>query len=120
MDIFIGGGDVRLGKFMRKPRARAAESVENVGKNNAACANATRSAGVAAPIAAFAQWGTGSGPGNDRCHSLVVKSHCPVRRMVSSRDMVMLSALKMAVHPESQNWPIDNRVGQARSGTMWT
>ena len=113
-------GDVRPGKFVRKPCARAAESVENVGKNNAACANATRSAGVATPMAAFAQWGTGSGLGNDRCHSLVVKSRCPVRRMVSSREMVMVSVVKTVVHPESQNWPMDNSVGQVRLGTMWT
>ena len=43
----------RPGKLVRYPLVRAVERVESAGKNNAVWANATISAGVAEPIAAF-------------------------------------------------------------------
>ena len=44
---FVRVLDVRPMKLGRYPRSSAALSVDNAGENKAACANATRSAGVA-------------------------------------------------------------------------
>ena len=57
---FHSVADIRPGKLVRNPCARAAESVDNAGENSVAWAKATRSAGVAAPMAAFAQWDMGA------------------------------------------------------------
>ena len=64
---------VSPGKLVRKPLLRAIMRVERAGENRAAWAMATKSAGVADPIAACAVWDgsvvdrlVGS---NDMCHS---------------------------------------------------
>lgn len=114
---------VRPGKLVRKPFSRAIASVDRAGENRAAWAKATKSAGVADPIAACAVWdggGVGVLVGRDRCHSLVVGSRCPVKRMLSAKAMVTCSAVNCTVHPASQNWPIERREGHARAGTMCT
>jgi hypothetical protein len=114
---------VRPGKLVRKLLLRAIASVDRAGENRAAWAKATKSAGVMDLIAACAVWDggvVGALVGRDRCHSLVVGSRCPVKRMLLARAMVTCSAVNCTVHPASQNWSIDRREGQVRAGTMCT
>jgi hypothetical protein len=50
---------VRPGKLVRKPFSRAIARVDRAGENRAAWAKATKSAGIADPIAACAVWAGG-------------------------------------------------------------
>jgi hypothetical protein len=115
---------VSPGKLVRKPLLRAITRVERAGENRAAWAKATtKSAGIMDLMAACAAWYggvVGRLVGSDRCHSLVVGSCCPVKRMLSANVIVTCLAVNTMVQLASQNWPIDRREGQVRAGTMCT
>jgi hypothetical protein len=115
---------VNPGKLVRKPLSRAITRVERAKENRAAWAKATKSMGITDLMAACAIWDggvVGRLVGSDRCHSLVVGSCCPVKRVLLANVIVTCLAVNTMVQPASQNWPIDRREGQAmRAGTMYT
>jgi hypothetical protein len=82
--------------------------VDRAGENNAACAKATSSAGVAEPMAAWAAWGevrsgAGGGAGSVKCHRRVVGVRWPVRTTVSWKETVAVVDVKAMVQPASQS-----------------
>jgi hypothetical protein len=97
---------VMPGKLVMKPLRRARCKVDKAGENKAAWAKATRSAGVAEPTVANAEWsigGAGGGVGRRKCHNKVLGVRCPVRTTVSLMETFTLVAVKATAQPASHN-----------------
>ena len=92
--------------------------MDKVGENKAAWAKATRSAGVAEPMEAIAEWHVGAEVGRGKCHNRVSGVRWPVRTMASLTDTVTSVAVKAIVQPASQSWPMEMREEAARAGTI--
>jgi hypothetical protein len=114
----------RPGKLGRKPFCKACSKVDRAGENNAACAKATNSAGVADPMAPSADWWEGGkvglAGGSSMCHSLVAGVRYPTRTVHSLYAMVTSDAVKETVQSASQNWPMDRSDDGVKAGTMCT
>lgn len=118
---FLGVFTDRPGKGGKKPFLRAVSRVEMAGENNAACAKATRSAGVALLfMAAVAMAGDAWGSFG----SVVVHKACVVGSRLARRTSLSLNvtvhdfALNVAVHPASHSCAMDSSDVLPRSGKV--
>ena len=117
---------------------KAVSNVDKAGENNAAWANATRSAGVAVPAAALqylsmetlseltvvsvmackaaSVWA--NGVDKSKCQSLDSGVRCPNMTSWSLNVTVAVVALKLTSQPTSHNCPIEMSGEAVSAGTM--
>jgi len=99
----------------RMPRRNASSNVDRAGLKRAACANATRSAGEALPMAALV-W---AGCWMSSSHSFEAGVQDPWRMMLLLCQMVTVDAVKATSHPASHSCPMESRGCVASSGITW-
>ncbi len=105
------------GKLVINPCLRACSIVLNAGENNAACANATCSAGRTDPMAAPAVC---SLIGSLNSHKPVLRFLDPISVVSSSYITSTLSAVNITSHPASHNCPMESNENWAKAGTICT
>ena len=98
-----------------RPRRNASSSVDRAGLKRAACENATRSAGEALPMAAWA-W---AGCWMSSSHSFEAGVWEPWRMMLLLCRMVTVDAVKATSHPASHSCLMERRGCVASSGITW-
>ena len=111
---------VKPGKLLMYLRLRAIRNVETTGENNAACANATLSAGVADGVEMVFAECRCSGLSVSMFHRLFVLTlRWPLRIASPMNMMVHLWARKRTSHPASQSLPMESRDVLPRDGKRW-